>query len=358
MSSVIHPPHHYKDGILLPPHMIPPPPIAVTPPPPVAPPPPIPVVAPPPPMAVAPPPPPPPPPVAPPPPIPVVAPPPVAPPPPIPVVAPPPIISPPQPLVSPPPPPPAPPIISPPQPLVISPPQQLVSNVTPVIGVPPVVPKVDYNNLGVVPPNTVDQYITVMTMNSENGKLYFLDEHAKVQKQSIANSGQGELTTHHVPTVDRFKEVLDSIADKTNCAIILGYVKTTEPETGQNVGEPFRVITKKEMRERFKLRGKVVKPVLDKRDGKRYVTREKTAFTSSTWMCFDLDTDEYTPPALLQTIANKTYHGCLADMMPELANVDYLSVPSSSNRITVNGVSPYPANEHIYMQGNQPSDSL
>ena len=206
-------------------------------------------------------------------------------------------------------------------------------------------------NLSWEAPSYIDktsQYITILDMNTPIGKQFGVVD-GKLTKRASPNNGEGFCRTVHVPTAAIFKETLDQISLSEKGAIILGFVKGTEPEAGQRHGETYQLTTDKRLRE---LSGSTKKRnrVWKNKEGLHVAARTATLFERSTWVCFDLDTNEFTPPELVANLETKGYHNCLLELIPQLQGVEFVSVPSSSSRISLNGQKQYKENHHIYMQ--------
>ena len=189
------------------------------------------------------------------------------------------------------------------------------------------------------------QYLVVIKYDSPVGKIFYTDDGSEISKNTLGNATHGIGRCVHVPTVDALAQVIREVSECHNSVLVNGYYPSLID------GQEFDVVTAKEFKAHFnkKIR-KHNKPKKINGSDRYTVTRTAEMLEDSAWICFDLDMSEHMPSALTERLNTTPYQDLITELNPALKGVDFLSVASSSSRVTLNGESYSKQNRHIYMQ--------
>jgi len=208
-------------------------------------------------------------------------------------------------------------------------------------------------------------YVTVTWTEAHQGKLFesnwrekdFDPSNPKINKSTPFATGNAVAKTVRVENVKALESLLNEVSQDPNQAIVLGFAKGTEPDDSTDTGEMYQLVSQKKFADIFPQQKPPYKnPTRNKQDKILYACRTKQMFNRSSWMGFDLDMSPHMPPALQQLIATNPYMDLLCELCPQLRNVSYLTVQSSSSRVEYKGERMSAANTHIYMQCEFPTD--
>lgn len=203
-------------------------------------------------------------------------------------------------------------------------------------------------------------FVTLVRQEGRANKLIRRDKNGTVYKKPGPPISSANATTVCVPSVDAMKDLLCAIGgDPQSVLIPSGYIPGTEPEDKRPLssGPQYAFISKSALAERL---------CVDKNDtdklvghhlfeGSRQYARIKANMQPGSWVLIDRDQVSGMPPHLAG-MTDADWLGAMARMVPGLASVPKIRVPSSTGRVLVDGVPMAASGQHYYFQISDGSD--
>ncbi len=173
-----------------------------------------------------------------------------------------------------------------------------------------------------------NDFITVAQTNQPANKLVWIGQDGDVQKRIASAPWAAALITVPVPDQESMLEVLQTISADPCMFLINGFVKDSV------AGETFQMLSRKKLEE---LTGQQYDGVPIDHDDETYVARTKATFTPSSWWQLDRDQADGQPEELLFD-GDEDYIAAVDRIIPGMANAGYIRVPSTTGRVSVDGV--------------------
>jgi hypothetical protein len=202
--------------------------------------------------------------------------------------------------------------------------------------------------------------VTVLTTANRANKLITRDANGKLDKKSGEPISSAVAQTFNVPDADSMTAVLKMVADDSKKVIVpSGYFPGTAPlvEDPLAAGEEFHISSMSYIAKRKGINKDCHEDLLGWQiiDGQRHIARVKDNTLPTNWTYLDRDVVDGMPPHLAD-LTDEDYIEIVEKLVPGLAGVPIITVPSSTGRVLVDGKPMAASGRHYYFQIKDGSD--
>lgn len=198
--------------------------------------------------------------------------------------------------------------------------------------------------------------ITVVRDPAHNlGKRFDLNPDGTISKKSTVCLSFGIAVQHHVPSHDELAALLNVVGSDPSAAIINASFK------GIEIGEEFAILSEREIENRLgfpasdRERQKGVHQIDYNGKQIKAVGRFKENVCASIWQLLDRDIDAHTPQEY-QALTTVEWIAKLANIIPGIDQVSYVTTPSTSSRVMHDGKPVGAGNGHVWIKVVNPDD--
>jgi hypothetical protein len=207
---------------------------------------------------------------------------------------------------------------------------------------------------------TAADYVTVLIVAGRANKLVKRNKDGTVEKKAGLPISEATARTVRVETPEAMVRLLRKTGVKPNRVLILGFAPGTEPIGREDVGKPYRIVSKKIMGEALGVDPDTpegLEAVLGwhEIDGEWCICRLKANMAPSSWCLLDIDAVRGMPENLAN-FDNSDRFFALADVIPGFEEAGIVTVPSTTGRVIVDGEPMDATGEHFYIQLRDPND--
>ena len=203
-------------------------------------------------------------------------------------------------------------------------------------------------------------YVTLQAVKGAANKIVTRDKSGNVTKKAGPPIAEATAVTVRVSTQADMDELQKEIGSKENEVLSLGFVPGTEPDANMQVGEPFKIISKRRMGKALGVDPKTdegLQAILGWHEvnGERCICRLKANMLPSSWCLIDIDATEGMPEHLAE-LDGAGRREKLAEVIPGFDACGIVVLPSTTGRVLVDGVPMDATGEHLYIQLQNPDD--
>jgi hypothetical protein len=208
----------------------------------------------------------------------------------------------------------------------------------------------DHPRLGVAPVSAHQHAVTVLTSRGPCNKVIDRDADGAVSKSMAKNNGVFLAQTAPAPDIAAMADVLREVGTHPDCTLSLGVFKDAP-------AEPFVVLPEAMLAKRLgvdpldrdALKG------FHEIDGKPTVARLKENMQFGSWLLFDRDCVKGMPPELAD-LDRAAWLAAMDRLVPGLAQAGRILLPSTSQRVVVDGAPMQSSSYHLFLQVIDPGE--
>jgi hypothetical protein len=208
--------------------------------------------------------------------------------------------------------------------------------------------------------NFSSDYVTVLIVNGRGNKLVKRNKDGKIEKVAGPPITEATARTVRVETPKAMRRLLRKTGKKSNRVLIFGFVPGTEPAGRDDVGEAYKIVSKKVMGKALGVDPETPgghEAVLGWHEinGERCICRLKVNMAPSSWCLLDIDAVRGMPEHLA-SMDSDDRRDALADIIHCFADAGMVIMPSTTGRVLVDGEPMDATGEHYYIQIQDAAD--
>ncbi len=208
--------------------------------------------------------------------------------------------------------------------------------------------------------DVTSDYVTILTINGRANKLVTRNKDGSVEKARGPEIYEAKAQTIRVESLQDMVILQKDIGETPNRVLSLGYTPRSEPEVGELLGTPYKIVSKKVMGRALGVdpdtpEGLEAVSGWHDIDGEPCICRLKVNMVPSSWCLFDIDAVRGMPDNLANMDSSARLDA-LDEIIPGFADAGKVIVPSTTGRVLDKGKPMDATGEHYYFQMNDAVD--